>query len=176
MLLQTKFYCFLLHRHHQKKYVSFHNVIKFLSIQVWNIFGAKTLWVFTRFLLFLQQDENWRNTYDFRKKARSYHRNNECSFKKYFTAFFYVCYHQTNVHNGFKSILAPKLHAFSRDFYEIFFLHKDENWRNVSWKHNGIEIRNAPSNKVLLLSSTPYHQTKYLRKQRFHNGIVWIFN
>ena len=130
-------------------------------------------WRQTRFLLLLQQDENWRNMYLVKTQG---HRNNECLFKKYFTAFFYVWYHQTTVHNGFKSILAPKYHAFSRDFYEKIFLHKDENWRNVSWKHNGIEIRNAPSNKILLLSSTPYHQTKYLCKQRFHNGIIWIFN
>ena len=124
----------------------------------------------TRFLLFLQQDENWRNMYLVKKQG---HRNNECLFKKYFTAFFYsVCYHQTNVHNGFKSILAPKHHGFSQYFYEIFFLHKDENWRNVSWKHNGIEMIDAPTNKIL----PQYHQTKYLSKLRFHNGIIWIFN
>lgn len=164
MLLQTKFYCFLLHRHHQKKYVSFHNVMKFLSIQVWNIFGAKTLWVFTRFLLFLQQDENWRNTYDFRKKARSYHRNNECSFKKYFTAFFYVCYHQTNVHNGFKSILAPKYHAFLRDFLRNILSAQAWKLKKCLINRKSIEIINAPSNKMFTLSSTPYNQTKYLSK------------
>ena len=35
-----------------------------------------------------------------------------------------------------------------------------KNWRNISWKRNGIEIRNAPSNKILPLSSTPYVTTR----------------
>ena len=164
MLLQTKFYCFLLHRHHQKKYVSFHNVMKFLSIQVWNIFGAKTLWVFTRFLLFLQQDENWRNTYDFRKKARSYHRNNENARSKNISLL-------SSMYVTTRRMCTMGSNHFWRQntmrFHEIITKYSFCKWwklKNILWKRKCTEIINAPSNKILPLSSTPYHQTKYIPK------------
>ena len=52
-------------------------------------------------------------------------------------------------------------------FHEIITKYSFCKWwklKNILWKRKCTEIINAPSNKILPLSSTPYHQTKYIPK------------
>ena len=83
----------------------------------------------------------------------------------FFSAFFYTVLPDGLIlYNGMKLFLAffetfSMTSVFTR--YLLTYLQKNsccnrlKNWRNISWKRNGIEMINAPSNKILPLSSTP---------------------
>ena len=79
----------------------------------------------------------------------------------FFSAFFYTVLPDGLIlYNGMKLFLAffktfciPSV--FTRYYTKNSCCNRLKNWRNISWKRNGIEMINAPSNKILPLSSTP---------------------